>query len=173
VGINPISVAVNPDTNKIYVANHGNGTLSVIDGNKDIELGKIKVDKFPRSVVVSPDGKEIFVANDDSAKLTIINSTTNEEIRNEEVNLGQPCPSDLYFYANNVYASHECSKSIYVISNYTKSNPKIQPLEIAMMGSSSPGKNNSSITIDSDTFYVSEFESNVISYLDLRTIKKY
>jgi len=181
VGENPTSISVNPETNKIYVANHGSGSVSVIDGEKDIELKKIEVSKSPRSLAINPDEKEILVAHDNSDKLTVINSTTEQKIETEDVTIGSPCPSDLYFYDNvnnmkdRVYVSHNCSKSVFVISNYTNTNPKIQPLEIEMLGDYYGSKNNSSITInsykDSNTFYVSDSNSNVISYVNLENEK--
>jgi YVTN family beta-propeller protein len=43
VGVNPIGVAVNPTTNRIYVANDGDNTVSVIDGTTNTVIDTIDV----------------------------------------------------------------------------------------------------------------------------------
>ena len=35
LGKDPRDIAINPITNKVYVANYGNNSISVIDGNTD------------------------------------------------------------------------------------------------------------------------------------------
>jgi YVTN family beta-propeller protein len=41
VGARPLGVAVNPETNRIYVANSGDDTVSVIDGATDTVIATV------------------------------------------------------------------------------------------------------------------------------------
>lgn len=43
VGQTPYGVAVNPETNKIYVANYSPGTVSVIDGSTNTVVSTLAV----------------------------------------------------------------------------------------------------------------------------------
>ncbi len=62
VGHNPYSVAVNPVTNKIYVANDSSNNVTVIDGATNSPTTVI-VGTSPSSVAVNPVTNKIYVAN--------------------------------------------------------------------------------------------------------------
>jgi YVTN family beta-propeller protein len=75
----PINVAVNPSTNKIYVANihigsarKPVGTVSVIDGFSDKKIDDISVGSRPTDVAVNIDKNKIYVANTDSGTVSVI-----------------------------------------------------------------------------------------------------
>ena len=74
-GSYPIAVAVNPATNKIYVANQG-GNVTVIDGATNA-TATIAAGKYPQAVAVNPATNKIYVANGDSNNVTVINGATN------------------------------------------------------------------------------------------------
>jgi YVTN family beta-propeller protein len=65
VGNGPESVAVNPVTNQIYVANNSpfsfSGTVSVIDGNTNTLVATIAVGCSPNNVAVNPATNQIYV----------------------------------------------------------------------------------------------------------------
>ena len=54
-------IAVNPSTNKIYVANAYSNTTSVIDGDACKELTKVKVGTYPLALAVNPITNKIYV----------------------------------------------------------------------------------------------------------------
>lgn len=56
------SVALAAD--KVYVANEGAGTVSVLDAASFKALASVRVGKMPHNVQVSPDGKVAWVTND-------------------------------------------------------------------------------------------------------------
>lgn len=63
---NPIGSDINPVTNKIYVANSGNGTdntLGIIDGSDDTLINTITVGLVPIAVAVNPVTNKIYVIN--------------------------------------------------------------------------------------------------------------
>src|SRR5438128_9269345 len=63
VGNSPSAIAVNEDTNKIYVANSKTGTVSVIDSNSGSGVKSIHVGETPISIAVDSDHNKIYVAN--------------------------------------------------------------------------------------------------------------
>ena len=53
VGHHPIGVAVNANTNKVYVTNYESGFVSVIDGFTNKIENNVKVGIFPSDIVVN------------------------------------------------------------------------------------------------------------------------
>ena len=62
VGTDPYAVAVNPVTNKIYVANNRSNNVTVIDGATN-STTTVSVGTGPVSVAVNPVTNKIYVAN--------------------------------------------------------------------------------------------------------------
>src|SRR2546427_505320 len=79
-GINPYSVALNPVTNKIYVANSNDSVVTVIDGANNTTT-TVNVGVFPKSVAVNPVENKIYVANRGSAAVTVIDGANNTTTR--------------------------------------------------------------------------------------------
>jgi YVTN family beta-propeller protein len=77
VGKGPIALAVDAATSRIYVANHRDGTVSVVDGNSEKLLATIPVDKLPYSIAIDQRTNEIFVSSVYSDALKIIDGATN------------------------------------------------------------------------------------------------
>ena len=63
VGSDPDGVAVDPTSHTAYVANGGNGTVSVIDGTTGTVTGTITVGANPSAVAVDPTFHTAYVAN--------------------------------------------------------------------------------------------------------------
>jgi YVTN family beta-propeller protein len=85
VGFYPAGVAVNPDTNTIYVANVGTGvegegkwgTVSVINGQTETVSATLSLGKSqPDAVAVNPDTNTIYAAVFYPRKVTVINAQT-------------------------------------------------------------------------------------------------
>src|SRR5437016_2377507 len=62
VGASPVAVAVNPVTNKIYVANANGSSVTVIDGATNT-TATVAVGASPIAVAVNPVTNKIYVAN--------------------------------------------------------------------------------------------------------------
>jgi YVTN family beta-propeller protein len=78
----PIAVAVNPSTNRIYVANsEPNGIVTVIDGATDT-ISAVQVGMNPDGIAVNPVTNKIYVANADSDSVTVIDGATNAPTNN-------------------------------------------------------------------------------------------
>ena len=57
-------MAVNPNTNRIYVANHDSNNVSVIDGASNTVVATVAVGTGPYGVAVNPNTNRIYVANE-------------------------------------------------------------------------------------------------------------
>jgi YVTN family beta-propeller protein len=75
-GSGPNSLAINPYTNKIYIANQGDNTVTVIDGATNI-TASVPTGGSPFSVGVNPVTNKIYVANGATNNLTVIDGATN------------------------------------------------------------------------------------------------
>src|SRR5438132_14037951 len=84
VGSNPNGVAVNPLTNRIYVANSDDNTVSVIDGSTNTVIATILVGSHPVGVGVNPLTDRVFVADNGlgigPGTVSVIDATTNSVI---------------------------------------------------------------------------------------------
>lgn len=80
VGNAPYSLAVNPNTNMIYVANYKSGTVTVINGSNDSVLKKITVGKWPIDICVNLKTNMIYVANGGNNTVSVINGKSNSVV---------------------------------------------------------------------------------------------
>ncbi len=75
-GTNPMAVAVNPATNKVYVANGGSNDVTVIDGATNATT-TVTAGTGPQAVAVNPATNKVYVANYASNNVTVIDGATN------------------------------------------------------------------------------------------------
>lgn len=75
---NPLAVAFNDVTNKIYVANGSGNTISVIDGTTFKVTDTITVQEDPTAIAVNTTTNMIYVSNQEAASISVIDGTTNE-----------------------------------------------------------------------------------------------
>jgi YVTN family beta-propeller protein len=77
VGKGPVALAINEKTNRIYVANNGGGSVSVIDGTNDAVVATVNVGNLPYVLAVNPVTNKIFVSNTFSNEITLIDGANN------------------------------------------------------------------------------------------------
>ena len=75
VGKNPDGIAVNPNTNMIYVAQYGSRDTLVIDGKSNKVVNTLPVGKGAEAVAVNPNTNMIYVANYDDNTVSLLNTT--------------------------------------------------------------------------------------------------
>src|SRR5450631_158786 len=63
VGAAPVAVAINEATDRIYVANNGDGSVTVVDGQSDGVLATVSVGPLPFVLAVTPATNKIYVSN--------------------------------------------------------------------------------------------------------------
>ena len=81
---NLFAVAVNPITNKIYVADDGNGRVIVIDGSSNTEMttisgweARLSPATDPLPLAVNPATNMIYTVDDQTSAVSVINGATN------------------------------------------------------------------------------------------------
>lgn len=77
-------VVVTPDEKKIYTANIGSDSISVLDlsgAPQKVGLKQIPVGKGPEGIDLSPDGKQLWTSHRADGKLSIIDTATDQVIK--------------------------------------------------------------------------------------------
>lgn len=67
-----------PDGRRIYTANVGPGTVSVLDVNKRTLLKVIPVSREVQRISISPDGQRVFTHDQGSARIAVIDTKLND-----------------------------------------------------------------------------------------------
>ena len=73
---NAEGTAVNPAANRVYVANPGDGTVTLIDGATDNVVASAKAGSYPQARTVNPATNKIYVANNYAHSVTVIDGAT-------------------------------------------------------------------------------------------------
>src|SRR2546427_1094768 len=81
-GNSPSGVAVNPNTGRIYVANRGDGTISVIDSATKTVVGTITVGDIPAELAVNPATNRLYLTHSDNNITTVIDGSTGQVVGN-------------------------------------------------------------------------------------------
>lgn len=77
VGTNPVAVAVNSVTNRIYVANANSNNVTVIDGDTNATT-TVDVGTYPVAIAVNAITNRVYVVNFFSNSTTVIDGSTNK-----------------------------------------------------------------------------------------------
>ena len=77
VGSGPYGVAVNSSTNRIYVVNNSDNTVSVIEGTTNAVVSTITVGSYPYGVGVNSTTNRIYVTNTQSNTVSVIDGDYN------------------------------------------------------------------------------------------------
>ncbi|HSF52037.1 MAG TPA: YncE family protein, partial [Nitrososphaeraceae archaeon] len=120
VGSQPSDIDINTNSNKIYVANAGNNTVSVIDGFTDNVINNnITVGNGPSDIKINEKTNKIYVANAGSNTVSVIDGFTDNVINNN-ITVGNG-PSDVAINENTnmIYVTNNSSNSVSVIDGFT------------------------------------------------------
>jgi YVTN family beta-propeller protein len=109
-------VAVNPHTNKVYVAKFSSPTISVIDGATNTISATITVGAYPNGVVVNPSTNTIYVANSGAGTVSVINGSTNTVSATIPIGVN-PFGIAVNPSTNRAYAANDNPGIVYVISD--------------------------------------------------------
>ncbi len=160
IGNGPLDVAFNPTTNTAYVANAGDNTLSVIDGQTNRVVSNVNVGNFPNSISVNPSTNLIYITNIDDNTLSVIDGQTNRVVYAIAVGTS-PFGVSVNPSTNTVYVTNSWDNTLSVIDGQTNSvtntiNVGIQPLGL-------------SVNPDTNTVYVANAGDNTVSVIDGNT----
>jgi len=76
-GAIPCAVAVNSVTNRIYVLNYADDSVTVIDGVNNHPVATVPVGRRPQAIAIDPTRNRIYVANTHSNSITVIDGESN------------------------------------------------------------------------------------------------
>ncbi|MGC2110911.1 MAG: hypothetical protein WA655_15425 [Candidatus Korobacteraceae bacterium] len=154
VGSNPYAVAANQVTNKIYVANSGDNTVTVIDGATNITATVFAGD-FPQAVAVNPVTNKIYVANYGSNNVTVIDGSTNSTA---PVGVGSgPVAVAVSPVTNKIYVANSGDNTITVIDGATNGTTTVPAGDYPQAIAVNPVTNK---------IYVANYNSNAVTVID-------
>lgn len=132
VGLQPGDLAIDPIVNRLYVANSGLNSVSVIDyyrtegGEfKYNNVAKIRVGNQPNVLSFNPNTNSLYVANSESDTISIINTTTNKVYKTIPVD-SAPYGMDIDRNLNTIYVANYGSNTISVIDGKSLGVTKIK-----------------------------------------------
>jgi YVTN family beta-propeller protein len=102
VGAEPVSIAVNTANGRAYVANAGDGTLTILDGFSDAVVATVPIGSHPYSVAVNSATGKVYVTHTFGDQLSILDGTTNT-------------PSDLKTGSSDLIAINSRTGTIYLL----------------------------------------------------------
>jgi len=91
VGDQPAGVAITPDGSRLYVANSGTNTVSVINTSDNTVIKTITVGSNPKGVAITPDGARGYVTNFGSNTVSVIDTATNAVVATIAVGTNPCC----------------------------------------------------------------------------------
>jgi YVTN family beta-propeller protein len=79
-GTGPMGVATHPDGTRVYVANNGNNSVSVIDALEFAVVSTIAVGSAPIGIAVDPAGTRVYVVHNGASSIAVIDTSTNQRL---------------------------------------------------------------------------------------------
>jgi YVTN family beta-propeller protein len=110
----PVALAETPDAGKVYVANEGANSVSVITTNDRIAHTPIAVGMSPVWVAMRSDGRRVYVLNSGSGTISTLDTTTDTVLNTVSVSSG----ANYMFYDsvfNRLYVTSPASTSLGVL----------------------------------------------------------
>jgi YVTN family beta-propeller protein len=150
----PSQLAVNPVTNKIYVANSLNNNVVVIDGATNAAT-PVPTGTSPYGLTVNPITNTIYVANAKSNNITIIDGATNST--STLVGGTYPWVLAVNDVTNKVYVANSSSNNVTAIDGATNSTATVN-------AGSTPW--HLAVNPVSNKIYVANFNSNNVTAID-------
>jgi YVTN family beta-propeller protein len=115
-GDQPRTVAINPVTNKIYIANENSDDVTVIDGATN-NATTLLVGAQPHAIAVNPATNKIYVANAGSDNVTVIDGENNNTTTVPAVD--GPVAIAVNSVSNKIYVANGNSGNVTVIDGAT------------------------------------------------------
>lgn len=111
VGQFPYGAVYDPDNSRIYVADYGQGSVSVIDARTNSVVATIdNVGVNPREIAYNSNNKLIYVANTNfgqpSGSVSVIDPNTNQVIKVITASIGRRPTGITYLYYPTAQSTH-------------------------------------------------------------------
>jgi phosphatidylinositol-3-phosphatase len=157
VGRSPSAVAVNETSNRIFVANSGSGTISVLNATTGAVLHSVAVGKSPTTVAVDVTYGHVFVTNTGSGTISVLNAKTGTVLRTIAVGR-TPSAVEVDPTRHRVFVANRGSGIVSVLDLKTGT----------LLRSVAVGKSPTAVVMDrvGDRAFVVNRDSNTVSVLD-------
>jgi YVTN family beta-propeller protein len=149
-GARPWAIAVNPSTDKIYVANNISGSITVINGFTNVPTSVVVgTGTYPWAIAVNKDTNKTYVANNGNGTVSVIDGDNNVET----ITLAPGTfPYAIALNDNKVYVANYSGRNISVIdianaNAVTTITVGMNPVSIAVNGSKVYVANKGSATV--------------------------
>jgi YVTN family beta-propeller protein len=151
----PAAVAVNPVTDKIYVANFGSANVTVIDGITE-STTTVAAGANPSAVAVNPVSNKIYVANQSSANVTVIDGIT--ESTTTVAAGANPSAVAVNPVSNKIYVANQSSNNVTVIDGVNNTTTTTVAV----------GSNPVAVAVNpaTDKIYVANFHATNVTVID-------
>lgn len=158
-------VTVSSDGSRVYMANNGVNTVTVISTATNTIMATINVGNGPAGIVISPDGKYVYVTNSVDGTISVISTSSNTVTTTFSLGgNGASNPAGLAISADGsrLYASCQLNTGVVYFIN-TDNNSVFDSVTV--------GSNPSGIIVspDGETVYVANYISQNISAITVRT----
>ncbi|MDE3136362.1 MAG: beta-propeller fold lactonase family protein, partial [Acidobacteriota bacterium] len=162
VGREPEAAVVSPDGRRVYVADQGDGVMSVIDAAKDVVTARVKAGRELTGIGISPDGRTIWVADGSAGSVRPIDASTLE--LGEPVGVGRfPVGVVMAKDGTMLYSVDRRSDTVTPVNLHTRTAEV--PIAVG------PQPNGAVITADGKRLYVTESGSNSVTVIELPSRK--
>ena len=121
VGDSPAGVAVNPSTNRIYVANYYGNDVSVINGATNMVIATIPVGSLPDGVAVNPSTNSIYVGHNSNHGISVIDGAMDTVVTTVQADEWDTHPRCVAAdpNTNRIYAANSWRNDVSVIDGQT------------------------------------------------------
>jgi YVTN family beta-propeller protein len=167
------SLAVNPITGLVYVANRDSNTISVINGSTTSTIDTITVGETPSAIAVDPRTNLVYLANQASNTISVINGSTNTILFGDTAanQSGQPEASSVGIkVASNPFALafNNVIDKLYVTNTRSNTVSVIDGSTNKLVDNITVGSFPYAVAIDQplNTVYVANKKSNSVSVID-------
>jgi YVTN family beta-propeller protein len=123
VGDNPIALAIDRKANKIYVANTGSGSISVIDGASDHVVATIPGEAHPYAIAANDITGTIYVTNTYSDAVTVIDVHTDKA---HPLNVGGADGIAIDSRTNTIFLTHYEDPELRIVDGVTGAVRKVR-----------------------------------------------
>ena len=159
-------VVVSRDEKKVYTANIGSSTLSVMDLSRApvaIALENVAVAKGPEGIDISPDGKEIWVASRTDGPMSVVDTAVDAVVANIDIDTKMANRVKFTRDGKRVLLSDPPSNTILVFEAKTR--------ERVASVSTAKGPSGILMTPDGKSAYIACADAGVVQLLDLASLK--
>lgn len=172
-GAGPLGVTVSPDGTRVYVANSGAQTVSVLNASTG---AKIMPDitmpggptPSPRQIAVSPDGERLFVTLFGAGAIATFDSATGQQLGTNPISVGwQPVGIVVDATGQFIYVSNYGSNTVSILDTSKGDVPVLLPQTIDNPGGQ--GARNLAISPDGLYLYVPNQLTGTVSIISTVT----